>query len=79
MHFINRVYSLGCNRKKYELRSRVLKVNNDKKVKDVATQLKEAKDRRQQLQQDDPQQAQSLYKSMFCYSIGCIYAQLFAF
>ena len=52
-------------------------MKKDKKVKDVAKQLKEANDRKQQLTQDDPQQAQSLFNSMFCHNIGC--RQLFAF
>ncbi|WP_395241704.1 hypothetical protein, partial [Salmonella sp. s51933] len=55
--------SRGCDRGIYELKGRVLRVNKDRKIKGVAKQLKEAKDRMEILKQDDPLQAQSLYRN----------------
>lgn len=71
---------LGCDRAKYDLKARLARTEREKKVNDLAKNLKEAKDRKDILQQDDPQQARAFFKSTYSikfylkgiYCIACL-------
>lgn len=54
---------LGCDRSKYIMRKNAMRFEKDNKIKDLAKNLNEAKNRKEALQLDDPQQAQSFFKS----------------
>ena len=62
----------GCDRSKYEMKGRILRIENDKKVKEVARKLKEAKSRMEQMKMDDGEQAKGFYRSMIFFFSTCL-------
>jgi uncharacterized protein YaaN involved in tellurite resistance len=56
---------LGCDRSIYATKTALLRAEKNEKVKDLAKNLKEAKARMEELKKDDPDQAKTLFKSMF--------------
>lgn len=55
--------SKGCDRSKYIMKKNAMRLEKDQKIKDLAKNLNEAKNRKEALQLDDPQQAQSFFKN----------------